>query len=296
MKKLVYIFVPLILLSSLMPTINYSTPASTLEIILESPEASEFELIESRAVMAKRLQAYGITGFEITLSKEKKQLTVILPDETAHEPILPLLVERGELLFYATFSREEVARMLADSPYRQQWRRWLTVDAGNLGNQGNSALLAELELQEVTAFNEFVAGLGHMEGLPPYLHFAFGGFLNEDHQVGVYALKSNHDTRILLTGEAVKDARAQANESTGGVSILLEFHPEGKDAWAKATRENTERSIAVVIDDLVYFAPRVIDEIKEGKVQITGDFTMQEAKTLAAIVQGGVLPVTFELQ
>jgi len=296
MKKLIYIFVPLILLGSLMPILNYSSPAAALEIVLESPGASEFDLVQSRAIIANRLEAYGISDFEISILADKHQLNIILPDVLAEEPLLPLLVDKGALFFCATFNRAEMARMLEHSPYRQKWREWLTADAESLGKQGNNALLAEVDREKISAFNIFLEGPDHLQGLPSYLHFAFGRFPNTDDQIGIYALKLDHENRILLSGKAVKEARVLASESTGAVSISLDFYSEGTEQWAKATRENINRSIAIVIDELVYFAPRVMTEMTDGQATITGQFSMQEAKTLAAIVQGGELPVAFILK
>ena len=296
MKKLIYIFVPLILLSSLMPTINYSTPAAALEITIESPEASEEDLKQSRTVLARRLEAYGISNYDISILAKEHQLNITLPEEFAQEPLLPLLIAKGALYFCATFDREDMAKILEKSPYQQEWRQWLTADVANLGKQGNNVVLAELDREEVTSFNRFIQGPDHLQEIPTYLKFAYSRFMNEEDQIGVYALKFEYKNRVLLSSESVKDARAVTNESTGAVSIMLDFHNDAKEQWAKITRENINRSIAVVIDGLVYFAPRVMVEMTGGQTQITGQFSMQEAKTLAAIVQGGELPVEFDLK
>lgn len=295
MKKLIYVFVVLILVGSLYPTANYSTPSGDLEFVLESQDASEFDLVQSRAVMLNRLETYGIEGAEITVLPDRRQLLVKLPDEAAHEPILPLLVAPGALRFSETYTRAEMVNMLQDSPYRQEWRRWLTVDADNLGRQAESAVLAELDREEISAFLQFVEGPDYMQGLPPYLNFTFSRRANADDQLSLYALQNNQRDRIVLSSESIEEARAETNEATGLTSISLSFYPEEVDKWAQVTRKNIGRAIAVVIDGAVYFAPRVMAEIKEGKVQITGQFTAQEARTLAAILEGGELPAMFTL-
>ncbi len=69
---------------------------------------------------------------------------------------------------------------------------------------------------------------------------------------------------------------------------------EGARTWAKITRENINRCIAVVYDGFVRSYPRVMSEISGGSTEIAGDFTIEEASDLANILKSGELP--FELK
>ena len=106
----------------------------------------------------------------------------------------------------------------------------------------------------------------------------------------LYALKmSNRDGSPALGGDVVTDANAdfvqQAGRSEQMVNMVM--NAEGAKAWARLTKENIGNQIAIVLDEMVYSAPRVNDEITGGRSQITGNFTPEEAKDLANVLKSG---------
>ena len=58
----------------------------------------------------------------------------------------------------------------------------------------------------------------------------------------------------------------------------MTMNAEGAKAWARLTKENIGKAVAIVLDDMVYSAPNVQVEITGGRSQITGHFTPEEAK------------------
>jgi SecD/SecF fusion protein len=68
------------------------------------------------------------------------------------------------------------------------------------------------------------------------------------------------------------------------------MNSEGAKQWARLTEENKGRCIAIVLDGYVYSAPRVNDKITGGRSEITGDFTVEEAKDLANVLKSGKMP------
>jgi SecD/SecF fusion protein len=68
------------------------------------------------------------------------------------------------------------------------------------------------------------------------------------------------------------------------------MNAEGTSTWARITRENINRCIAVVLDGYVRSYPRVMAEISGGNTEITGDFTIEEANDLVNILKSGELP------
>ena len=69
----------------------------------------------------------------------------------------------------------------------------------------------------------------------------------------------------------------------------------GAKAWARLTKENIGRSIAIVLDNMVYSAPNVNDEITGGRSQITGRFTPEEAKDLANVLKSGKMAASVRI-
>lgn len=106
------------------------------------------------------------------------------------------------------------------------------------------------------------------------------------------------DGQVVLTGEQVKNAEVVFEQDKGNIpSVSLEFNSEGSKAFQEATRELAaktrieEKVIAIVLDNVPISTPAVQNEIPNGRGVITGNFTLEEASQLAALIRGGALPV-----
>lgn len=108
--------------------------------------------------------------------------------------------------------------------------------------------------------------------------------------LGVYAIKTGNKDVAKLEGDRVSDARFDFEPQTGTPMISLEMDEEGADKWAKLTRENIGKPIAIVLDDYVHTAPTVNTVIADGRSQITGSFSPKEGTDLANILKTGKLP------
>ncbi|MCB9283961.1 MAG: protein translocase subunit SecDF [Lewinellaceae bacterium] len=96
-----------------------------------------------------------------------------------------------------------------------------------------------------------------------------------------------------LEGDEVVNAMAQPDPQTGEMQVSLRMNQSGARTWGQMTQkaaQDNNREIAIVLDDEVASAPRVINPILNGNSSITGSFTAQEAKDLASILQIGKLP------
>ncbi len=101
---------------------------------------------------------------------------------------------------------------------------------------------------------------------------------------------TDRDGKAPLEGNVITDARDDLSQFTGGSTVSMTMNPEGAKAWAKLTKENIGRSIAIVLDDMVYSFPNVNTEITGGRSEISGNFTPQEAKDLANVLKSGKMP------
>ncbi|MEK7461929.1 MAG: protein translocase subunit SecD [Patescibacteria group bacterium] len=98
-----------------------------------------------------------------------------------------------------------------------------------------------------------------------------------------------------LTGRYLSKARVEFNSNTGAAFVGLEFNDEGSKLFAQITREHKKEVLAIILDGNVISAPMIQDEIADGKAQITGTFTPEEARTLVRNLNYGALPVPIEL-
>lgn len=98
-----------------------------------------------------------------------------------------------------------------------------------------------------------------------------------------------------LTGRYLSRARVEFEPTTQAPLVTLDFNDEGKEIFAKITRENRGKMLAIVLDGALLSAPTIQDEIRDGKAQITGQFAPEEAKALVRNLNYGALPVPIEL-
>ncbi len=115
----------------------------------------------------------------------------------------------------------------------------------------------------------------------------------------LFALKvTNRDGTPAMSGDVVTNATADfAQQQIGRAQyqVNMTMNAEGAREWARLTKENLKRSIAIVLDGMVYSAPTVQTEITGGQSQITGDFTQDEGKDLANVLKSGKMAASVNI-
>jgi len=91
-----------------------------------------------------------------------------------------------------------------------------------------------------------------------------------------------------LDGEAVEDTK-QDYDQVGKPAVSMTMKPDGANKWRILTKNNVGRQVAIVLDDAVYSAPNIINEIPNGSTQIMGEFSVEEAKDLSNVLKTGKL-------
>ena len=108
------------------------------------------------------------------------------------------------------------------------------------------------------------------------------------------AIKANsRDGKAPLDGGAVTDARVSydgTGRNQGNPTVSMTMNAEGANIWARLTKDNVGKQIAIVLDGLVYSYPTVQSEITGGSSQISGNFTVEEATDLTNVLKSGKLP------
>ena len=109
----------------------------------------------------------------------------------------------------------------------------------------------------------------------------------------LYAIKVNDPNgKAPLTGDVVTTAQDDYSNEIGNVGpvVSMQMNTEGTRIWANLTKMNVGRAIAIVLDEVVYSAPRVNGEIPGGSSQISGRFTQADTKDLANTLNSGKMP------
>ena len=97
--------------------------------------------------------------------------------------------------------------------------------------------------------------------------------------------------KAALSGDIITEARKDYDQRSGGVPLIsMTMNSDAAQRWKTITSANKGKCIAIVMDNMVFSAPRVNQEISGGQSQITGNFTDAEADALAAILSAGKLP------
>lgn len=131
------------------------------------------------------------------------------------------------------------------------------------------------------------------EVLPRDLAFRWGvnAIDENDRYYQLIAIKqSARDGRAPLTGSVITDARDQFGQQSSFAEVSMTMNAEGSKTWARMTKENIGKSIAIALDGYIYSYPTVQNEITGGQSNITGRFTPEEAKDLANVLKSGKMP------
>ena len=101
---------------------------------------------------------------------------------------------------------------------------------------------------------------------------------------------TNRDGRAPLGGDVITDARADFTQTSAYANVSMSMNAEGSKTWARMTKDNIGKSIAIALDGYIYSFPTVNTVIEGGNSQITGNFTVEEAKDLANTLKSGKMP------
>jgi len=165
----------------------------------------------------------------------------------------------------------------------------LQVPGMETGQFGRGPVVGYAHYKDTSTINSYFTERYVKELLPPNLAL-FWTVKAIDERESIYqliAIKTNRDNRAPLGGEVVTDARADFSEMSAYANVSMSMNNEGAKIWARMTKENIGKSIAIVLDGYVYSFPTVNTKITGGQSQITGNFTVEEAKDLANVLKSG---------
>ena len=106
----------------------------------------------------------------------------------------------------------------------------------------------------------------------------------------LYALKiTEPNGRAPLEGDVITGAKDEFDQM-GHPSVSMQMNSDGARRWSQITKQNIGRGVAIVLDDAVYSAPRILTQIDGGNSSITGNFTIEDTKDLANTLNSGKMP------
>ncbi|MBR4381436.1 MAG: protein translocase subunit SecDF [Bacteroidaceae bacterium] len=159
---------------------------------------------------------------------------------------------------------------------------------------GQGSIVAYANARDTAEVNRYLAMPEVQAELPKDLRLKWGVAPTDmdpkQQTYELYAIKSTQrNGKAPLEGDVVVDASDKFDQY-GKPAVNMSMNSDGSRRWAQLTKQNIGRSIAIVLDDYVYSAPRVNSEITGGNSEITGNFTPEQSKDLANVLKSGKMP------
>lgn len=248
-------------------------------------------LSESKEIMARRLNSMNIKNFIIEENTFQSQIVVILNEKENIKAISDVLNARGKANFLETINRNEVLINL---------RKGLKSDCSQvldslLGITNDrtylDVIVGQADAKDTFAIGKFFRAKAVKSLLPSSAKLCWSLTPNSSNKFELYAVSTESQG---IDETALSDIHTSKDENYVGVSIT--FKQKYHKALENLTNKNINKTIAFLIDGKVYSAPIVRSAITSGKVEITGNFTEEDANSLVAIIGCGELPLDFQVK
>ena len=134
----------------------------------------------------------------------------------------------------------------------------------------------------------------------------FAGKIPEDDEI-LFEKRVNRETgevkkipillkkQAALTGDLLSEAKVNIDSRFNEPNVSLSFNAAGANLFEEVTGANVKKRLAIILDNVVYSAPVINEKITGGNAQISGSFTMEEAKDLSIVLRAGALPAPLKM-
>ncbi len=212
-------------------------------------------------------------------------LSVILTAKaTEKSPVTSQAMDRAELIV-----RNRVDR--------------LGVSEATVQRQGTNSILVQLPgIKDPQGAIKLIGSTGQLQfvkwdSIPAAQQAAWDAYLQQLDQGATPKQPPAIDatgSAVILNGSVVSNAQVSVNTQTNQPAVEMTFDDRGTQVWGQYTTTNIGKRVAIVLDGVVQSAPQIQTAITDGRSEISGHFTPDQAKRLATVLQTGALPVSLE--
>ena len=301
-----------------------STDEQVIAVIREDADAA---IANSFNVLRNRIDRFGVASPSIQRLGNTGRILVELPGVKEPERVRKLLQGTASLEFWTTFENSEIYPFLAEANQtlgalaeaeEPSKKAETSVVESEINAQNDNAefaaykkanpLFAVLQpsqsqrgacigyanaadTSKVNALLRKTKDMFPAEFRPMWSVKPVKG-MGADNIFELVAIKaSSRDGKAPLDGSSVTDARVSYNSQSGGnPTVSMSMNAEGANTWARLTKDNIGKQIAIVLDGTVYSYPVVNTEITGGISEISGNFDIEEATDLTNVLNSGKLP------
>ncbi len=291
-----------------------------VEAFLRKIASSSMDGVEQ--IMSKRINQFGVAQPNIQRDGVNNRLYIELPGVQDEATVAQKLQSTANLQFFETYFPSEIgsqwqqAGMVSRSKEVKIDELALAGDSTDTtkslesltslgGSQKGLAdyvkpagdyALGYVASENKTAVDEILRRDDVLNLFPEDLKFMWSADVEDvaanskEKAYVLYAIRVPENGKARVGGKDVKSASTGYDDQSGAITVDLSMTEEGADKWAEMTGDNVQRIVAITMDDVVYSAPRVQNAITQGNTQISGSFTIDEAKDLVGLLNGGALP------
>ena len=285
--------------------------------------ASSMDGVEQ--IMNKRINQFGVAQPNINKDAVNNRLYIELPGVQDEATVAQKMVSMANLQFFETYFPSEIGGQWQQATSLSRTKEVIIDDLAVVADSSDS-LKKDKSLESLSSLggsqkglSDFVkpAGdyaLGYVAAenktavdlilnrndilalFPEDIKFMWSAELEQvatnskEMAYALYAIRIPESGKPRVGGKDVKSASTGYDEQSGKITVDLKMTDDGADKWAEMTSDNVNKIVAITMDNVVYSAPRVISAITGGSTQISGSFTIDEAKDLAGLLNGGALP------
>lgn len=284
-----------------------SVDASNEEVIEVLRKEIDGSIDRSFNTLRTRIDRFGVTQPNIQ-RLDAGRILIELPGIKDTERAKKLLQSAAKLEFWETYNYSDLYPYLvqANSLNIEGFESILTLFSPKNNEQGQQTPgpVFEVKVTDTSKVNKLIKNsdfLKTFKNAGKDVVFAYSWQDNGqeiDKTIDLIALKRNNNVKgsiqnssgysnvtSPMKGDVVTDAMEEIDGQSAGISMQMDSRGAGQ--WRTLTKANIGKSVAIVLDGVVYSWPRVNDEIEAGRSSITGDFSLEEAKDLANILKTG---------
>ncbi|MEO7212786.1 protein translocase subunit SecDF [Mucilaginibacter sp.] len=187
------------------------------------------------------------------------------------------------------------AQLAAQNPLFSVMSLVTTTDANNQQQLAPGPIVGYSQVKDTAKVNSYLRSADAATVLPRNIKFLWGVKpIDKTKVFQLYAIKlAGAENGPVLNGDVITDAHKDVNQLNGGYEVIMNMNSQGAQKWKNITAEASaganKRSIAIVLDDNVYSAPNVQNEISGGVSSISGNFKMEDTEDLANVLKAGRL-------
>ena len=264
-------------------------------ILVELPGVKEPERVRKLLQGTASLEfwtTYDNTEVEAYLAEANAVLAELLADTEEEAVVEETPATEGDSLLEAELQQTE-NEAANEAAYRKQNPLFSVLQPS--GARGY-ACIGYANYADTAQVNKYIS-MAQARGIfPPEFRAMWSvkpsqAFAGNENIYELVAIKAaSRDGKAPLDGGVVTDARVSYGNTGGNPSVSMSMNAEGANIWARLTKDNIGKQVAIVLDGMVYSYPTVNSEISGGSSEISGNFTLEEAEDLANVLKSGKLP------